>query len=73
VSLYKSLIFCTVLYSVDMSERPDKLKVDRETMTGSAQADRQATCPPVRMRQSRSSRSSRSGDGEGTSFQTGAS
>jgi len=53
--------FCILLCFVDMSKRQDILRVGRETMIESAQADRKARRPPVRRR-----RCGRSGDGEGT-------
>jgi len=38
MSLWKSIIFCIILCCVDMSERPDKLRAGRESMTQGARA-----------------------------------
>jgi len=42
-----SLIFCFLKCCADMSQRPDKIRLGRETSTSSAQKEKQALCPPM--------------------------
>jgi hypothetical protein len=45
-----SSCLCWTLCCVDMSGNPNRLRLGKETMSGSAPAKRQVACPPIRTR-----------------------
>jgi len=42
----KTLIFCFLKCFVDMSQRPDRIRLGKESVTGSAQVEKVAQRPP---------------------------